>query len=507
MKTIIVGGGISGLTAACFSNDLYKKRDVLLIEKNSKCGGLVNTFTRDGFRFEGGVRALLNSGIIFPMLEKLNIELETLPNKVSMGIEDKIIHIRDENSILDYELMLKELYPENSNEISNLIKIIKKTMDNLKILYSVKNPLFANTKDYINYLPWLFKAIKVFAAMKNLNEPIEEFLKKRISNNSLIDIIDQHFFKYIPSFFALSYFYIYSDYFYPKGGVGVLSEKLEQKFLENNGKILYNTEIISIDVNKKYVVDQNGEKYYYDKLIWAADLKNLYTMVYVNNNKFIEEKEKILAAEPAESVYTVYVAVDEPPETFSKISNGHFFYTPSKRGLGEIHKSELEKIIQNGKKEDIIEWIEKFAKYNTYEISIPVLKDIDAAPKGKTGLIISTLFDYRLVKKLYNDGWYDEFKGYMEKHFIETLSNIYPMLKDKIIFKFSATPLTIENYADTYNGSIIGWSFKDKLPIVNSLSKSALTSIPNVYKAGKWAYSPSGIPMAILTSKIAADKI
>ncbi|MBM7559574.1 phytoene desaturase family protein [Marinitoga litoralis] len=503
MKVIIVGGGISGLTAACFA-----KGDVLLIEKNNKCGGLVNTFSRDGFKFEGGVRALLNSGIIFPMLEKLNIELETLPNNVSIGIEDKIIHIKDKNSILDYELMLKELYPENSDEISNLIKIIKKTMDNLEILYSVKNPLFANKKDYINYLPWLFKAIKVFTAMKNMNEPIEEFLKERISNNSLIDIIDQHFFKYLPSFFALSYFYIYSDYFYPKGGVGVLAEKLENKFLENNGEILYNTEIISIDVNKRYVIDQNGEKYYYDKLIWAADLKKLYNMVYINNNKFIAEKEKILSAEPAESVYTIYIAVDEPPETFAKISHGHFFYTPSKKGLGEIHRSELEKLIQNGSKQEIIEWIENFGKYNTYEISIPVLKDPDAAPKGKTGLIISTLFDYRLIKKVYDEGWYDEFKGYMEKHFIETLSkSIYPALKDKIIFKFSATPLTIENYADTYNGSIIGWSFKDKLPIVNSLSKSALTSIPNVYKAGKWAYSPSGVPMAILTGKIAADKI
>lgn len=59
-KVVIVGGGISGLTAGCFSQG-----DITIIEKNEKCGGLVNSFVKDGFRFEGGVRALLNSGIFF----------------------------------------------------------------------------------------------------------------------------------------------------------------------------------------------------------------------------------------------------------------------------------------------------------------------------------------------------------------------------------------------------------------------------------------------------------
>ena len=45
-NTIIVGGGIAGLTSAAYL--AHGGQKVLLIEKNSECGGLVNSFTRDG---------------------------------------------------------------------------------------------------------------------------------------------------------------------------------------------------------------------------------------------------------------------------------------------------------------------------------------------------------------------------------------------------------------------------------------------------------------------------
>ena len=44
--TIIVGGGIAGLTSAAYLSRKGKK--VLLLEKNKECGGLVNAFVRDG---------------------------------------------------------------------------------------------------------------------------------------------------------------------------------------------------------------------------------------------------------------------------------------------------------------------------------------------------------------------------------------------------------------------------------------------------------------------------
>jgi len=39
------------------------------------------------------------------------------------------------------------------------------------------------------------------------------------------------------------------------------------------------------------------------------------------------------------------------------------------------------------------------------------------------------------------------------------------------------------------------------------LAKSIEIIIPSVYQAGKRAHSPAGVPMSILTGKLAADKV
>ena len=119
-NTIIVGGGIAGLTSAAYLSRAGQK--VLLIEKNKECGGLVNSFTRDGFHFDAGVRALEDAGIIFPMLKDLGIQLDVVKSKVSLGIENEILHIEDLNSLLKYRDLLKKLFPESEGEIDEVIK-------------------------------------------------------------------------------------------------------------------------------------------------------------------------------------------------------------------------------------------------------------------------------------------------------------------------------------------------------------------------------------------------
>jgi phytoene dehydrogenase-like protein len=526
-KVIIVGGGISGLTASVYL--ARKGHKVTLFEKNEKCGGLVNTFEYNGFKLEGGARALVNAGVIIPMIEDLGLDIEILKNPISIGVEDKILRVNDVESLEEYAKILKDIYPEANKEINELIYVEKEILEYMKILYGVDNPLFSFNKIkeegkllemMPRYLIWFFKFLKTIKKINELNDPVEDYISKFIKNASLKDIVIQHFFRGTPSFFALSYFYLYLDYIYPKGGVGTFTQKLAEKITEYGGKIFTNTSIVKIIPSKNMVIDNKGNSHNYDELIWATDLKTFYKILDETNltnylvNKIEKEKNKVMKARSAESVLTVYLGIDEPSDSFEKISTGHFFYTPKRKGLGEFNKSWLKKITENYEntsKEEILKWLEGFINYNTYEISIPVLRDKSMTPEGKTGLIVSLLMDYDLVKKISEDGWYNEFKEYAQDIIVKNLKeSIYPFIEDKIIFKFTSTPLTLEKMYETSEGSIVGWSFEDEIPVpsgIFSMKKSVKTPIRNIYKAGKWAYSPAGVPTAIITGKLAADMI
>lgn len=519
---IVAGGGIAGLTAAAYCARAGKK--TLLIEKNKEFGGLVNSFNHKGFRFDAGVRALEDAGIILPMLKDLGIEIDTVKSKVSVGVEDEILDIENAESLNDYRNMLVRLYPRSEEEIDRLIKKIKKVMKRMDVLYGVENPLFKDLKRDRKYiftklLPWLPKFLTTVGKINKMNMPVEEYLDDIITDESLRDIVAQHFFKKTPTFFALSYFSLYIDYFYPKNGVGTLAEAVAQKISEFGGSLMPETTIIRVNAAGKYVSSEDGRRFEYEKLIWAADLKTLCKISDTSGlpetarRKFDEKAELYMSKKGGESVYSIFLEIDEPLETFRNIANGHFFYTPSKKGLGGIHTSVLDDLLRRREEvteDEIFNWTEKFCRLNTYEISVPGLKNPKLAPEGKTGMIISFLAEHELFDMLRAKGIYEKFRNELERTVLDVLADsVFPVLKEKLIHSFSFSPIDIEKRIGSSEGAIVGWAFGD-VPVpdqIQKAGKSVFTELPDVFRAGQWTYSPAGVPMSILTGKIAADEV
>lgn len=526
---VIVGGGMAGLTSAAYlSKDGYS---VLVCEKENKVGGLVNSFDFKGFKFDGGIRAFENSGIVFPMLRQLGLEIDFHKNNVSIGIEDEVISVENKGSLYDYEKLLKNKFPNNKDDINKIIEEIKKVMKYMDILYGIDNPLFLDMKEDKEYLlktilPWTFKYLLTIRKILKLNDPIHKYLENFSKNQSLINMIDQHFFKNTPAFFALSYFSLYLDYQYPTGGTSVIVEKMEELILKNKGEIRKDTQISSVNIEGKEVTDLNGNKYGYKKLIWATDLKKLYSIIEIDSiknnkikNKVIVQKTSVSNKIGGDSIFTMFLTLDMDKSFFEKISNAHMFYTPIKKGIYNIdinslkNKSSIKgEDIYTTDKGTIIKWLKNYFDFTTYEISCPVQRDPNLAPEGKTGLIISTLMEYSLVKHIKEMGWYEEYKEISQDYILSILdSAIYKGMKDKVIDKFSSTPLTLERMTGNSEGAITGWAFTNSpIPVVSKLpqvAKSVLTPLPDVFQAGQWSFSPSGLPISILTGKLASDKV
>jgi phytoene dehydrogenase-like protein len=347
-----------------------------------------------------------------------------------------------------------------------------------------------------------------------LNEPVMDFLERYTRNQSLLDIISQHFFQGTPAFFALSYLKLYLDYHYPLGGTGKFVEKMVAFIEAHQGRINTNTEIKRIDPQQKVLTDAQGNTYGYRRLIWAADLKSFYRFLDLEQITNEKVKEAVVERQAAiedksgnDSVYTLYLGVDLDPEYFTSKHSAHFFYTPSRSG-----QSQAGPIPVNAGRETIEKWLAQFFALTTYEIAIPVLRDSTLAPEGKTGLIISVLFDYKLTRSIEKMGWYEEFKTFCEDCILNTLeASIYPGIKQAILHRFSATPLTLARLTGNTEGAITGWAFSnDPMPAESRLPKimSAIkTPVPGVYQAGQWTYSPSGLPISFLTGKLAADRV
>ena len=83
-KIVIIGGGVSGLSAAYRLTELIKagkfRGDFVLLEAGGRLGGIVQTTKRDGFLLEGGPDAFLSEKPeVLELTKKLQIESELLP--------------------------------------------------------------------------------------------------------------------------------------------------------------------------------------------------------------------------------------------------------------------------------------------------------------------------------------------------------------------------------------------------------------------------------------------
>lgn len=205
-KVVIIGAGMAGLTAAAYLTKAGY--EVLLLEKNDRSGGLLSTLKYNGFSFDSGPRALVNSGIVKPILRELGVEWEFLENKISIGIEDQLFRVNTINDLEEYRRVLSGLYPDNQADIKQILAAVKELSEYTRVIYEFDNPYFGDAfsdKEYVlkKLLPWTFKFLQALRKFNQFKLPMEDYLHQFTKNQALIDILTQHFFRNTPTYFEL----------------------------------------------------------------------------------------------------------------------------------------------------------------------------------------------------------------------------------------------------------------------------------------------------------------
>jgi phytoene dehydrogenase-like protein len=519
---IVVGSGMGGLTTAAYTS--RAKRKTLVLEKSKNPGGLFGTFTTGGYVFDHGARAIENSGIMFPMFKQLGIDLPFVKSPVHIRSKDHFVEVKSDIELDEYQAFLTKLFPSDAEGIKAIIADIIKISKQMHVLYGIENPLFiddafTNLK-YITrtILPWAFKFITTIPKTQKFFKPVKQHLRKFTQNEKLIDFISQHFFEETPAIFAMSYFTLYMDYNYPKGGTGVVVKAFVDLIQKQGGTIQFESEVTEVDLDHQTVKDQLGRVYAYKKLVWAGSPSHLHPRIKTNNATLIKKQHqariKTQQGKGADSVMTVFMKVKDPGHALAKQAGMHTFFTPYLDGLSSHPLSLIQtaegKLIQN--KEQVFAWLKEYYRRNTYEISVPVLRDTTLAPPNESGFIVSVLLDYKLTEFIYEQGWYDQFKAFSNQYFVDILDDTWLKgLKAKTYEMMHASPLTMVKFASVHEGSLSGWSFANQ-PMLSEylftrVNKSVLTPYPSIYQAGQWAFAPAGLPTCALTGKLAADRV
>ena len=509
---ITVGGGIAGLTAAAYLAD--QGFQTLLLERAETTGGLLAGIKREGFTFDRGAKVFENQGIIIPMLRNLGLDgqLRFIENRVCMQIKDRQVVLSEADGPERLGEVLASYFPEDTEAIARIVALLNTVRADMSVIFSLDHPLFLedNTikgSDYLRevLLPWLAEYQQSEMSMARLTSDVHRYLGQYTGDEALVDMLTQHVFRGTPTYFALSHFGYYPESIYPEGGTSRLPEVLTEAAANRGAEIRTQAEVVEIDPGRKRVITADGAIYHYKKLIWAADQRKMYRALQAASTPASSiQTWQVELGHGSESYLSLLLALDRDPADLNGLAP-HTFYSASTEGVSSLLKR------RPGYSKDWEERLERYLRLTTYEISCPVLRDPALAPTGKTGLIVSTIMDHRLVADLEARGEYVRFKALCERIIPEVLgAELLPGLEEELRFADLLTPLDYAETSGSLDGAVAGFSFAARtLPVEKRYTKiirSIDTAVDDIWQCGQWVFSPGCVATSILTGKLAADQ-
>lgn len=295
IKYLIIGAGISGLT---FAN--YIKDDYLILEKESEVGGYCRTIRKGDFIWDYAGHFFHFKTDEFKKLFIDNVDSKDIIH------EDKCTKILYKNSLIDYPFQ------------TNIHQLEKQEF--IDCLYDLFNK--EEKEDYDNFLDMLYGKFGKSIVEKFL-KPYNEKLYACDLHNLDKDAMGRFFpyadIKQIINNMKKNKDASYNNTFlYPKNGAGSFIDILYKNL--DKDKVLLNTTITSIDMDRKIVTTDKGEKYEFEYLINTAPLNHFLNLF--NNSEF-SKLEKELS-------YNKVLVFNLGFNKKSKLVDEHWIYIPEK---------------------------------------------------------------------------------------------------------------------------------------------------------------------------------
>jgi len=487
-KVSIIGAGIAGLSAGCY---LQKSGfDTEIFEAHNLPGGLCTSWNKDGYLIDGCLHWLMGTHPSSPVYRLWNeiIDMDSLP----VFVYDEFFRIQDASgkeivAYADLERLREELKskaPEDRALVDEFVNAARKLgrmkmrMDKAPELYSARDKL----GETLSYLPYLNLLIR-YSKMK-----IHDFAA-RCKNPLLRNFFEYSFTSEMPVLFIMMTFSWLDgkNAGYPVGGSLKFAQLFEKKYLEQGGKIRYNSRVTGIITEKNGkrdraagIVTEKGEESRADIVISCADgYSTIFGMLggrYAD--KRIQHYYESFQVFP--SFFLVSLGVSR---TFGNVPSRVIF------PLDKPFRLDPEKVTD----------------HMNYRISS---YDPTLAPEGKTLIMcLAKTFNSRYWMDLRKNDYrkYSEEKQRIADFYIDQLDRKLGGIRENLEMTDIATPATLHRYTHNWKGSVEGWMVTRETGF-DSLPK-VLPGLDDFYMAGQWVEPGGGVPAVFFSGRNLAQII
>jgi len=483
-KVLITGAGLGGLATAL---RLVKRGyQVEILEKNEQAGGRLNQIKKDGFTFDTG-----------PSFFSMSYEFEEFACDCNMKLPFEYFE-------------LDPLYSVNFSDNEKTFHLYK-NIDKLAEQFSEVEPdfkekferyqkkagaLFNDTVDLVIKQNFNSFAHYVVALMRvnpiHLPVLFKSFyahVKKYFSSKEAIQIISlvafflgRTPFDTMAIYSLLSYTEFKHDgYYNVKGGMYKIIEGLVNELEKENVPIHYQTEIVGFeekDSKLQALIDQNGKKWTADSYLINSDAAWFRGNVF--KRKAYSEK-KLDKMSWTMGYLTFYVGIKRK----LPMVDHHNYY------LGSNYEAYANNILQNP------DTLEK----PYYYVNVLSKNNAQCAPEG-----CESLFFVCPVPNLYHKPNWDDKNEIVNSIISDFSDRIGVDIQKEIVTKTVYTPIEWRDRFNLHRGSGLGLSHS--MGQIGYLRpRNYDEKYRNVFYVGASTAPGAGLPMAIISSKLAFERI
>jgi len=484
-KVIIIGSGIGGIVTA--GSLARKGYEVTLFEKNAHPGGRCGTFVKDGHRFDVGATFLMMPGVYeeaFSALGKSMSDELTLYRmdpvyRVKFPGDKEISFSSDMAKLQDqFEQIEKGSYGKFLKLMSKGFEIYEKSMPlidrnffSLFDLSLLKYPLllfkYKAFHNHYKYISSFFKSeeLRAFFTFQNL-------------------YLGQDPFHASGMYTFLPFMELADGVFFPKGGMHAVAESMLEAAKEHGVKLVLGSPVAKIELEgrrAKGVTLEDGTFHAADLLVSNADLPYVYSDLLPPSGK----TKRLRRAKYSCSAMVFHWGIDK---VYPQLGQHNVF-------VSKKHKESCKKIFGEN----------SFAEDPSIYVHSPVRSDKSAAPANQDSITV-IVHTGNLDDKRSHD--WDALKEQARNAILERFREEGLVEFEKHIkFEICFTPNSWKSAFNLTRGGTFGSLAHNLLQMGFLRPGNQHKKYRNLYFAGGSTQPGSGMPLSILSAKLATERI